>query len=217
LQKIIAFENAFDRIFELVMDPDLEPLTCIDCLQFLRNLLRDNASNQSLFRENGCIPRLVTLLEVYLTPEEENEEKSTWETHKSQCCEVSLHILRSLVVPGSANAIQAQGVLFSANIMTQLLEFSLSNDIPVALRGIALHALGDLIRGHAASQTALADSLVYVAEESEQQTKSSLLLIVNLAVTGLGEESIALRKSALHVVHVRLKFHYFALRDWMHL
>ena len=63
IQKIIAFENAFDRIFNII---DVEGgvdggIIVQDCLQLLTNLLAYNASNQVLFRETGFIQKLSRL------------------------------------------------------------------------------------------------------------------------------------------------------------
>lgn len=65
LQKLVAFENAFDRIFNLI---DAEGsltqggIVVQDCLALLANLVRINASNQSLFRETGGVAKMSSLL-----------------------------------------------------------------------------------------------------------------------------------------------------------
>ena len=63
VQKIIAFENAFDRIFNII---DVEGgidggIVVQDCLRLLTNLLAYNASNQVLFRETGFVQKLSQL------------------------------------------------------------------------------------------------------------------------------------------------------------
>jgi hypothetical protein len=73
LQKLVAFENAFDRLFHLLqLEGGLRDGGIIvqDCLDLLANLVRQNSSNQSLFRESGCVPKLSELLKgVYAIPE----------------------------------------------------------------------------------------------------------------------------------------------------
>ena len=56
-----------------------------DCLSLLANLIRHSTSNQSLFRESGCVPQLVELVKQASTssPEENeysrnNREKNAW-------------------------------------------------------------------------------------------------------------------------------------------
>ncbi|KAL9094187.1 MAG: hypothetical protein Q9165_003602 [Trypethelium subeluteriae] len=65
LQKLVAFENAFDRVFRLIeAEGSLlhGGIIVQDCLSLLANLIRGNASNQSLFRESGCVKRVLELL-----------------------------------------------------------------------------------------------------------------------------------------------------------
>ena len=52
LQKIVAFENAFDKIVDII---ELEGysdggIVVEDCLRLMLNLLRNNSSNQTFFR-----------------------------------------------------------------------------------------------------------------------------------------------------------------------
>ena len=66
MQKVVAFENAYERIFNII---DVEGavdggIIVQDCLQLLINLLTHNASNQTLFRETGFIPKLHKLFKV---------------------------------------------------------------------------------------------------------------------------------------------------------
>ncbi|KAK8107615.1 uncharacterized protein PG998_009628 [Apiospora kogelbergensis] len=81
IQKIVAFENAFERIFAIIAaegglvegDRVVE-----DCLILLANLLRLNASNQTAFRETGYVPQLSRLLESSYQPPKEGEEMASW-------------------------------------------------------------------------------------------------------------------------------------------
>lgn len=61
LQKLIAFEDAYARIFNIVQDDGgmASGATAVQyCLSLLANLIRHSTSNQSLFRESGCIATL---------------------------------------------------------------------------------------------------------------------------------------------------------------
>ncbi len=53
IQKIVAFENAFDRLFEVINEEGFADggIVVEDCLLFMLNLLRNNASNQNFFKE----------------------------------------------------------------------------------------------------------------------------------------------------------------------
>ena len=63
---MVAFEGTFDRIFLLIeQEGGLKQGGIIiqDCLDLLANLVRQNSSNQSLFRESGCVSKLATVLQ----------------------------------------------------------------------------------------------------------------------------------------------------------
>ena len=50
IQKIVAFENAFERLLSLIHEEGLSDggIIVSDCLQLILNLLRGNVSNQVL-------------------------------------------------------------------------------------------------------------------------------------------------------------------------
>ena len=72
LQKLVAFENAFDRIFAII---DAEGsltnggVVVQDCLSLFANLLRLNVSNQSFFRETAGVTKLTAILAQALKEE----------------------------------------------------------------------------------------------------------------------------------------------------
>ena len=57
IQKIVAFENAFDRIFDVIaQEGNVEGgIVVEDCLLLMLNLLRGNISNQNFFKEGTYI------------------------------------------------------------------------------------------------------------------------------------------------------------------
>jgi hypothetical protein len=85
IQKIVAFENGFERLFEILVSEggsdggqlinvfvpvramfhnEYLVVTVEDCLSVLLNLLKSNPSNQSYFREGSYIRRLVDFFEL---------------------------------------------------------------------------------------------------------------------------------------------------------
>jgi hypothetical protein len=60
LRKIVAFEGAFERCFNIVREEGASDGGIIvrDCLELCSNLLRGSSSNQSFFRESGFLARL---------------------------------------------------------------------------------------------------------------------------------------------------------------
>ena len=53
LQKIVAFENAFDHLFEIIKVEGYADggVVVEDCLQLMLSLLKNNPSNQTFFKE----------------------------------------------------------------------------------------------------------------------------------------------------------------------
>lgn len=79
LQKLVAFENAFEKAFALIeAEGSLTHGSEVvqDCLSLLANLLRLNISNQAYFRETGCVQKLVKLLTDTTKSEQEESEIS---------------------------------------------------------------------------------------------------------------------------------------------
>jgi hypothetical protein len=57
IQKIVAFENAFDRLFDVITEEGNSGggIVVEDCLLLMLNLLRNNTSNQNFFKEGNEI------------------------------------------------------------------------------------------------------------------------------------------------------------------
>lgn len=55
IQKIVAFENAFDRLFDVISEEGYADggIVVEDCLLLMLNLLRNNTSNQNFFKEGN--------------------------------------------------------------------------------------------------------------------------------------------------------------------
>lgn len=53
IQKIVAFENAFDRLFDVIQQEGNSDggIVVQDCLSLMLNLLKGNISNQNFFKE----------------------------------------------------------------------------------------------------------------------------------------------------------------------
>lgn len=53
IQKILAFENAFDRLFDVIQEEGSVDggIVVQDCLNFMLTLLRNNISTQNFFKE----------------------------------------------------------------------------------------------------------------------------------------------------------------------
>lgn len=64
LQTIIAFENGFDSLFQIIKEESglAGGVVVTDCLSTIMNMLRGNNATQKFFREMGCARHLVPLL-----------------------------------------------------------------------------------------------------------------------------------------------------------
>lgn len=66
IQKIVAFENAFDRLFDVIKEEGWSDggIVVEDCLLLMLNLLRNNTSNINFFKEGSYIQKLAPMFEI---------------------------------------------------------------------------------------------------------------------------------------------------------
>ncbi|KAF2274018.1 uncharacterized protein EI97DRAFT_382037 [Westerdykella ornata] len=159
LQKLFVFENAFERIFNLIeADGSLTQggIVVQDCLSLLANLVRFNASNQTAFRETGCVSRCAALLPgakkaKKLPTNEEGEDD--W---VSPQCEKNiwglLAIVRMFLVKGSTSTKANQAAFAGQGLLRQILNMAFDPSTAVPIRVEALNTCADMIRGNARLQ-----------------------------------------------------------------
>ncbi|KAJ3167303.1 Vesicle-mediated ER to Golgi transport protein [Geranomyces variabilis] len=160
IQKIIAFENAFERLLGIIIDEGATDGGIIvqDCLQLTHNLLKYNVSNQNLFRETSCIQRIPTLLMVRTTINDRpvdvplTDKSIRWTEQKIVNANFVLELIRILGAPKNPSALVNQNVINYAKIVPILNDMSFSPNLPIRVRAQALYAFGDAIRGHKANQ-----------------------------------------------------------------
>lgn len=131
IQKLVAFESAFERIFAIVdADGSLAEggRAVEDCLILLANLLRRNPSNQSLFRESGCITKLASLLEDLLQAQLPDAEIAAWaQTQRNRNVYAFLAVLRLFLIPGSAGVPQNQQAFWKQGLVYNILQLAFSH------------------------------------------------------------------------------------------
>lgn len=163
LQKIIAFEDAFDRIFNLISAEGSlfqGGIVVQDCLNLLANLLRFNASNQSLFREARVLSRLASLFEeedeedandeAVFGPNE-NKEKNIWGV---------LAVLRMFLAEGSKTIAASQTAFANNGIFKIILNLSFTSTIRAPIRAEALKTCAEIIKGNERLQERFANNQV---------------------------------------------------------
>lgn len=137
LQKLVAFENAFDRIFGII---DAEGglthggITIQDCLSLLANLLRLNLSNQSYFRETGWVKKLAGLLGEAIREQDSSEGVPDWaRSQRDKNVWGLLAILRLFLNKGSLGTQANQISFWQSGVLVQVLDiaFRQSFDIPI--------------------------------------------------------------------------------------
>ncbi|KAH7134831.1 p115 like vesicle tethering protein [Dactylonectria estremocensis] len=164
IQKLVAFENAFDRLFNIIeADGSLADggRTVEDCLILLANLLRGNTSNQSLFRESGCISRMANLLSQVLQPQSETPEIASWaQAQKNRNVYAFLVIIRLFITPGSVGTSQNQTAIWRHGLAYHVLQLAFSPGAQVQIKAEALVTSGDVIRQNAALQENFAQIMV---------------------------------------------------------
>lgn len=98
IQKIVAFENAFDRLFDVIHSEGGTDggIVVEDCLLLLLNLLRNNTSNINFFKEGSYIQKLAPMFEL-----PDNLEEVGWSPQKVSNFHCVLLLVRTLVSPSN--------------------------------------------------------------------------------------------------------------------
>lgn len=93
IQKIVAFENAFDKLFEVIREEGLTDggIVVQDCLLLMLNLLKNNTSNINFFKEGSFIQKLYPMLVL-----PENLEEVGWSPQKVANLHCVLQVVRTL-------------------------------------------------------------------------------------------------------------------------
>ena len=138
LQKVVAFENVFDRIFNIIkLEGSLSQGDRIveDCLILLANLLRLNISNQSFFRETGCVPKLAQLLGNALHGEGAQEEVAEWaQIQKNRNTFALLAVLRLFLITGGAGTQANQASFWQHGILALVLQIAFSRTTEMQIK-----------------------------------------------------------------------------------
>ncbi|KAF9283271.1 hypothetical protein BGZ68_005455 [Mortierella alpina] len=168
LQKIVAFENAFERLLAIIADEGAISGGIIvqDCLQLVQNLLRYNVSNQNYFRETSCIQRIPALFSEEMIDESGQQDlsmKDIWSDQKGNNMIMVLELIRVLVVPDHSNTAPNQKSMFQSGILQLLVDLSLTSNAPQRVKASALYALAELIRLNKVNQDALSKAVIIPA------------------------------------------------------
>jgi len=190
LRKIVAFEDVFSKTFALIqLEGGLAEagITAQDCLSLLANLIRGSSTNQTIFRESGCVAQLVQLLQQSFPAEDElpfntnSREKTAWGL---------LMLLRLFLVPGR-RALPNQTAFFKAGIAQVLIDLAYSIAIPPPVRASALRAAAALVEANPPLQEQFAALTVITPDDAEhnQAEEQKQKQANGTAVNGRGKKS----------------------------
>lgn len=150
IQKIMAFENGFERLFEVI---EVEGNLCggvvvEDSLTLIFNLLRNNSSNQQFFKESSYIPRLTPLMNM------DDVEESSWTAQFISNAYLVLQIIRSLISNNNiqVNISSSQCAIRNCGLLETLCNILMKNGVPVRILAETINTVSEIIRGNKNNQ-----------------------------------------------------------------
>ncbi|ESN92897.1 hypothetical protein HELRODRAFT_69392 [Helobdella robusta] len=159
IQKIVAFENAFEKLFEIIRDEGGSDggVVVEDCLLVLLNLLRNNISNQNFLKEGSFIQRLPSYFDI----NDNSEHCITWPLQKTMNVCNMLKLIRLLVSPNNPlqHITSCQILMHNCGLLNNLSKMVLAVGIPVDALIETINAVAEIIRGNQQNQDFLASVL----------------------------------------------------------
>ncbi|XP_012967477.1 general vesicular transport factor p115 isoform X2 [Mesocricetus auratus] len=149
IQKIVAFENAFERLLDIITDEGNSDggIVVEDCLILLQNLLKNNNSNQNFFKEGSYIQRMKPWFEV-------GDENSGWSAQKVTNLHLMLQLVRVLVSPTNPPGATSscQKAMFQCGLLQQLCTILMATGIPADILTETINTVSEVIRGYQVNQ-----------------------------------------------------------------
>lgn len=151
IQKIVAFENAFDKLYDVINEEGCSDggIVVEDCLILMLNLLKNNSSNQQFFKEGSYIQRIAPMF--ILSAEVEESGMSPQKVSNLHCM---LQIIRVLVSPNNSqqNITQCQKIMRSCGLLETLCKMLMSSGIPPDILTETINTVAEIIRGDVQNQ-----------------------------------------------------------------
>ncbi|CAH8678752.1 unnamed protein product [Schistosoma rodhaini] len=192
IQKIVAFENAFDWLLKIIYSEGLCDGSVVveDCLRLLLQLLDGNPSNQVLFVEGNFIQRLSLLFDLYST---DSAQPQLWSAQKVVNAEVAMQVVQTLVAPCNKAQLtrNCQNVIYDCGLLEKLCNIVMISGVPADVLTKSIYALADSIRGCPRNQEYLAN-LVTPSEPPQSAVNVLLVSMLNK------HQSVVVRVAALY-------------------
>ncbi|XP_052865539.1 general vesicular transport factor p115 [Anopheles cruzii] len=151
IQKIVAFENAFDRLLDVIKEEGCSDggIVVEDCLILMLNLLKNNPSNQQFFKEGSYIQRLAPMLE--LPPEQDQTGMSPQKVSNLHCM---LQVVRALVSPSNPQQVigSCQKAIRSSGLLAAICNIIMASGVPPDLLIETINTIAEVIRGDGQNQ-----------------------------------------------------------------
>jgi len=151
IQKIVAFENAFDKLLEVISEEGYSDggIVVEDCLTLMSNLF--NASNINFFREGSYIQRLVPFFDF---SEYTTEQGKSWNEQKVVNVLMMLKLVRCLVSPSNPpqSTLSSQKMIYNCNLLKLLCEILMTVGIPAEILTETVNTVAEIIRGNQTNQ-----------------------------------------------------------------
>ncbi|XP_059903518.1 general vesicular transport factor p115 isoform X4 [Gadus macrocephalus] len=149
IQKIVAFENAFERLLDIITEEGSSDggIVVEDCLILLLNLLRNNSSNQNFFKEGSYIQRMKPWFEV-------GDDNSGWSAQKVTNLHLMLQLVRVMVSPTNSPGATAscQKSMFQCGLLQQLCTILMATGVPADILTETINTVSEVIRGSQVNQ-----------------------------------------------------------------
>ncbi|KAJ8262184.1 hypothetical protein GJAV_G00163450 [Gymnothorax javanicus] len=149
IQKIVAFENAFERLLDIISEEGNSDggIVVEDCLLLLQSLLRNNSSNQNFFKEGSYIQRMKPWFEV-------GDDNSGWSAQKVTNLHLMLQLVRVMVSPmNSPGAISScQRAMYHCSLLQQLCAILMATGVPADILTETINTVSEVIRGSEENQ-----------------------------------------------------------------
>ncbi|KFR00925.1 General vesicular transport factor p115, partial [Nipponia nippon] len=144
IQKIVAFENAFERLLDIITEEGNSDggIVVEDCLLLLQNLLKNNNSNQNFFKEGSYIQRMKPWFEV-------GDDNCGWSAQKVTNLHLMLQLVRVLVSPTNPPGATSscQKAMFHCGLLQQLCTILMATGGPADILTETINTVSEVIRG----------------------------------------------------------------------
>ncbi|XP_077504759.1 general vesicular transport factor p115 isoform X1 [Amblyomma americanum] len=162
IQKIVAFENAFDRLLDIIIDEGCSDggVVVEDCLVVLLHLLKNNNSNQNFFKEGSYIQRLSPFFNYHHTQQQQEGSSDAqqsgggWSPQKVSNIFHMLQVVRSLVSPSAPLNVTSscQKAMNQSGLLEQLCNILMAVGVPADILTETINTVAEVIRGHHSNQ-----------------------------------------------------------------